>query len=137
MKLRHFLNELDEIAIADAIQSAEQHTTGRIRVFVSGRHLRHDNIMHRAIARFKKLGLTDSGEQPGILLYLVPLDRRFAILAGHDIYEHCGNTCWTQLALKVEEFLQREQFNRAVLHAVQEFGKLLAQKFPPTFSSLH
>lgn len=129
MRLKKFLNKLDEAVITEAIHSVELDTTGKIRVFVSGRPLRKDDIMHRAAMRFKRLGLADSGQQ-GILLYFVPLDHRFAIFGGSNIHEHCGNTYWSQLTQRIEEFLQREEFTQAVTHAIQECGKLLVFHFP-------
>ncbi|PWU05850.1 MAG: hypothetical protein C5B47_08400 [Verrucomicrobia bacterium] len=130
MRLRTFLSKLDETTIVDAIRSIEMGTIGRVRVFVSGRRLLKDDIMYRASRRFKKLGLSGFERQHGILLYFLPLERRFAILAGHSVHECCGEMCWRQLASKIEEFLKQEQFNHAVLHAVQESGKLLIRHFP-------
>ncbi len=130
MRLKTFLNKLDETTITHAIRSIEIDTIGRVRVFVSGRRLRKDDIMHRANRRFRRMGLTWFERQHGILLYFLPLERRFAILAGRSIHERCGETCWKQLVSRVEEFLKQEQFHQAILHAIQESGKLLVGYFP-------
>jgi len=130
MRLKTFLNKVDEATITHAIRSIEMDTIGRIRVFVSGRRLRNDDIMHRASRRFRRVGLTWFERQHGILLYFLPLEQRFAILAGQNIHSRCGEASWKQLASKVEEFLKQQQFNQAILHAVQESGKLLVGHFP-------
>lgn len=130
MRLRKFLGVLDEALIADAIHFAELGTTGKVRVFVSGRRLRKDDIMRRAAARFEKLGMTNSTERHGILLYFVPLDCRFAIFGDRGIHERCGDVYWKQLSTRIGECLQREEFTEAVVHAVREIGKLLGLHFP-------
>ncbi len=130
MQFRKFLSKLDEATLTHTIHSIESDTIGKIRVFVSGRSLHKDNIMCRAATRFQKLGLQNPERQHGIFLYFLPLSQRFAILAGPPIHKCCGDACWEQLASKVEEFLRQEQFNQAVLHAVQESGKLLVRHFP-------
>lgn len=130
MKLRKFLSSLDEATITNAIHAIENDTMGRIRVFISGRRLRGDDIMDRAVARLRKLDLTAPERRHGILLYFLPLDQRFAILAGPNIHARCGEACWNQLASKVEEFLRQEQFHQAVLHAIQESGTFLKEHFP-------
>src|SRR6478735_8390324 len=58
VKTDDFLSQLDEAAVAQAIQQAESRTSGEIRVFVTTRQVEADDVIDRAASRFEKLGMS-------------------------------------------------------------------------------
>jgi len=132
MKAKTFLDQLDDARVIAAIKEAESATSGEIRVFVSGRKLRGDDIMTRAARRFEKLGMTATRERNGVLLFFMPRERKFAIIGDTAIHEKCGAPFWEDIAAGLRERLARGDFTEAVIEAVSRAGKALAAHFPRT-----
>lgn len=130
MKPRTFLDQLDDVRVIAAIQEAERTTSGEIRVFVSARKLRGDDIIARAGRRFEKLGMTATRERNGVLLFFMPRERKFAVIGDIAIHEKCGSPFWEEIASGLRERLARGDFTEAVVQAVARAGKALAEHFP-------
>jgi uncharacterized membrane protein len=126
-----FLSKLDKIRVVEAIAKAERTTSGEIRVFVSREplHARED-VMARAAARFKKLGLTATRERNGVLLYFMPRARKFAIIGDRGIDEKCGSGFWETIAACISDRLARDCFTEAITDAVSMVGEALSRHFP-------
>jgi uncharacterized membrane protein len=129
MKTKHFLNALDGSRIAEAIRSAESRTSGEIRVFVSSRR-KAEPVMERAARRFEKLGMTKTREHNGVLVYLVPETREFAIIGDSGIHETCGEGFWSDIAAGLRRTMAKGDFTGAIIEAVSAVGDALASHFP-------
>lgn len=129
MKSKHFLNALDEARIADAIRSAEGRTSGEVRVFVSSRR-KAEPVMERAARRFEKLGMTKTRDRNGVLVYLVPETREFAIIGDSGIHEKCGDAFWSDIAAALRRKLATGDFTGSIIEAVTAAGDALASHFP-------
>lgn len=130
MKPKDFLAKLDEDRVVAAIKEAERGTSGEIRVFVSSRALKGDNVQARAHARFVKLGMLATSERNGVLFYFIPRDRKFAIVGDRGIHEKCGANFWTETAAALHDRLANGEFTDAVVEAITRAGAALAEHFP-------
>lgn len=131
MKPQEFLSQLDDARVVAAIEAAERLTSGEICVFVSSRNLGHDDVVTRAVARFRKLGMEVTRERNGVLLYFVPRDRKYAVVGDRGIHEKCGAEFWREIADSLHEKFTRGDFTAAVIDAVNRVGRELALHFPP------
>lgn len=129
MKTKHFLKTLDEVRIAEAIRLAEARTSGEIRVFVSARK-KVEPVMERAARRFEKLGMTKTRERNGVLIYLAPETREFAIIGDSGIHEKCGEGFWSDIAAGLRLKLAAGDFTNSIIEAITAAGDALASHFP-------
>ena len=70
MKPTAFLGQLDHDRIVAAIREAESRSRGEVRVHVSSQKV--DDAQAAARAQFEKLGMTDTAERNGVLIYVAP-----------------------------------------------------------------
>ena len=128
MKPKEFLDQLDDAKIVAAIASAEQMTSGEIRVYVS--HKVREDAVAAARIRFVKLGMTRTRERNAVLIYFAPRTRQFAIWGDIGVHEKCGQELWTGIASQMTPLLKAGRFTEAVTEAVQRVGAALAHHFP-------
>lgn len=129
MKAKEFLKRLDDERIIGAIGESERRTSGQIRVFISRKDV--DDPLPRAKARFLALGMDQTRDRNGVLIYFAPHTRRFAVVGDTAVHERCGEAFWKELVATMSEALKKEQFTEAVILAVEKCGALLAEHFPP------
>lgn len=128
MKARDFLNQLRHDDIVAAIRKAEQKTSGEIRVFIS-RH-EPDDPVAAAQAEFLRLGMDKTKEKNGVLIFVAPRARKFAIIGDAGVHSRCGDEFWTQVAAEMTGHFKKAEFTQGILHAIHKAGELLAQHFP-------
>ena len=128
MSPSEFLKHLDDDKIVRAIMAAERNTSGEIRVYVS--HKKRADAMAFARRRFADLGMTKTRHRNGVLIYVVPLMRRFAIVGDLGANEKCGDAFWPEVSAGMSERLKQGQFTEAILEAIGRVGGMLAKHFP-------
>ncbi len=130
MKTKHFVKALDHPQITAAIAGAEQASSGQIRVFVT--HHAVDDVLASARERFAKLEMEKTAARNGVLVFLAPESRKFAIVGDQGIHERCGgDEFWQQIVGgTMRPLLKEGQFTGAIVAAVGEVGKVLAEHFP-------
>lgn len=131
MRTKDFLDKLDHDRIVGAIKDAEAKTSGQIRVFVQRGELDGDALDY-AQKRFQKLGMQATDERNGVLIFVVPRAREFAVIGDHGVHQKCGDEFWRQLVEKMRAHFRNENFTDALVEAIQEAGELLARHFPKT-----
>lgn len=124
-----FLFRLRHKRVVQAIAEAEAHTSGEIRVFVT--HLKCPDPMLAAREHFEKLGMQQTKHRNGVLIFLAPRTRNFAVIGDAGVHEKCGENFWLDVADHMSAELRAGKFTRALVHAVEKTGELLARHFPP------
>jgi uncharacterized membrane protein len=127
MKTSDFIKHLDEPRIIEEIKKAEAGTSGEIRVFVSTREI--DDPVAQAKRHFEDLGMTKTRHRNGVLIYLAPRSRKFAILGDKGIHEKSEQS-WEDIVAAVVPLLREDRFTEAICRAIHETGALLARHFP-------
>jgi uncharacterized membrane protein len=128
MKAREFLNQLQHDAIVKAIGEAEKHTSGEIRVFISRKE--PADPVAAAQKTFAHLGMNKTKEQNGVLIFVAPRARQFAIIGDTAVHARCGDEFWKEVAHEISIHFRRGDFSDGILHGVRRAGKLLAEHFP-------
>ncbi len=128
MKPKEFLRRLHADDIAEAIRAAEKKTSGEIRVFIS-RHEIADPLAE-AQSHFIQMGMEKTRERNGVLIFVAPRARKFAVVGDEAIHARCGGGFWTALAIEMESHFRDLHFTRGIVHAVRKAGDLLAVHFP-------
>src|SRR5262245_23969925 len=129
MRLKGFLDRLDHDRIVRAIQAAEARSRGEIRVHASNRAV--VDVQRAAAEQFEKLGMAGTAEGTGVLIYVAPRSRNFAILGDHGIHARGGDDLWREVAAAIEGDFRAGRFAEGLVKAVERVGEVLAQHFPP------
>src|ERR1700760_1447942 len=85
-------NEEEQQRIRTAIQDAEKHTSGQIRVCIEKSC--SENVLDRAAKYFYKLDMHQTKHRNGVLVYLATVDRKFAIIGDAGINEVVPEDFW-------------------------------------------
>lgn len=128
MSMKQFIRNMDQEAVAAAIRAAEQATSAEIRVCI-GRH-KPEDVMQAARAAFLRLGMTATRERNGVLIYVAPRARRFAVLGDQGIHEHVGEQHWQEIAAAMGSHFGKGDFTAGITHAIRTAAAALARHFP-------
>ena len=129
MRTDEFLGKLDHDRIVRAIREAEEKTSGEIRVFFQRGSLKGD-ALPAAQKQFRNLGMQKTKERNGVLIFVAPRARKFAVIGDDGVHQKCGEEYWTRLVDSMREHFQKEDFTQALLEAIGRTGQLLGQYFP-------
>jgi len=126
--MKEFLNQLAQDKIAAAIGQAEKKTSGEIRVFIT----RHEpaDVIAAAQEHFNELGMTKTKEGNGVLIFVAPRIRKFAVIGDAGVHQRCGDEFWTATAAEMSNYFKRAEFTEGIIHGVSKAGDLLAKHFP-------
>lgn len=128
MRTKEFLSKLEHDRIADAIRDAESKTSGEVRVFIQRGKLDGDPLA-AATKKFHRLGLHKTPERNAVLIFVAPRAHKFAVVGDKAIHEKCGEQFWQRLVEGMGEHFRNEKFSRALVEAIEEAGKALAEHF--------
>jgi uncharacterized membrane protein len=131
MRTKEFLGRLEHDRIVRAIKEAEAKTSGQIRVYVQRGEFAGDPVI-AAQKKFQKLGMQATEQRNGILIFVLPRARKFAVIGDEGVHQKCGDEFWRQLVERMRAHFQNEKFTDALVEAIEEAGKLLAGHFPKT-----
>src|ERR1700722_4687419 len=139
--------DVDHDRVNAAIVAAEARTSGRIRVLVARHrapppgaaaphHFRRPGGRHppRPVAaaqhHFRRLGIAQLPLRNGVLIFVAPRSRTFAVIGDQGVHEKCGDAFWTELAAAMTGYFKRGEFTEGLIHGIRRAGALLAEHFP-------
>ena len=128
MKPEEFFGQIQDDAIVAAIQAAEARTSGEIRVFVSEQEI--DDAVVAAQVTFSRLGMSRTRERNGVLIFIAPRTRRFAVIGDASIHERCGPEFWRSLVEEMSGCFKQGRFTEGLTLGITKAGELLATHFP-------
>ncbi len=119
---------LDPERIVAAIRAAEAGCSAEIRVSVSDAWWGHPR--KRAEKAFLRLGMANTEHRNGVLIYLMPYRKRFAVIGDAGIHAAVGQAFWDAIAGALSERFMSGDFTGGLEHGIAEVGRQLAQHFP-------
>jgi uncharacterized membrane protein len=119
---------IDHKAVVAAIAAAERRTSGEIRVLLA-RDAAPEPVP-AAQRHFDRLGMTQTRDRNGVLIFLAPQSRTFAVIGDTGVHEKCGDAFWRELAAVMEKHFRAGDFTAGLIHAIERAGALLADHFP-------
>src|SRR6266853_3717262 len=129
MRTKEFLSKLEHDRIVAAIREAESKTSGEIRVYIQRGKLDVEPLI-AAQKKFHRLGMHKTLERNAVLIFVAPRAHKFAVVGDKAIHEKCGEQFWQRLVDTMRAHFQNEKFNHALVEAIEEAGKALAEHFP-------
>lgn len=124
-KLRRLL---DPERIASAIHDAESHCTAEIRVSVSGAWWGDPHKM--AERAFIRMGMARTEQRNGVLFFVMPFRRRFAVIGDSGIHAAVGQAFWDEVTTAMGARFRAGDVTGALEHGIAEAGHHLAIHFP-------
>ncbi len=131
---RKFFTDDEQRRIREAIAAAEARTSGEIRLHVE-RDVPHrkpvaGDAYLRARDVFAHLGMHDTAERNGVLIYLATRTRRFAVLGDEELHQRVGEEFWTEIRDLFAGHFREDRFVEGLTAGVALIGERLRQYFP-------
>lgn len=124
------IHGIDLERVEAAIRTVEQRTSGQIRVAVARFYFWGD-VRRAADAAFARLRMNQTRRRNGVLLFVAPRLRRFAVLGDVGIHERVSDGFWRQISDLLQIDFRAGDLTAGIEHAVGVIGDRLAEHFPP------
>ena len=125
------IKKSEERKIVSAIKEAEKDTSGEIRVHIE-RWCKEGDPVARAIFIFDAIGMFDTRERTGVLIYISLKSRMFAILGDVGINAVIPQDFWNGIKDELSSFFSKGQITEGIIEAVKQTGKILKEHLPAT-----
>jgi uncharacterized membrane protein len=128
-KKQSFFPKEDEERMVEAIRSAENQTSGEVRLFIESK-CAYLNPVDRAIELFGELHMHETKERNGVLLYIAMKDRQLAIYGDHGIHVKLGQAFWEQEIATILSEFHKHHYTDGICKIIGDIGNALKQHFP-------
>jgi uncharacterized membrane protein len=121
--------------LAAQVAASERRHTGEIRIYVEAglpmSYLWRDaSPRERAIAMFGKLGVWDTEQNNGVLIYLLLAEHAIEIVADRGVSRHVEPEQWRAVVQGMSEAFRAERYEDGLRQAVDAVTALLVRHFP-------
>src|SRR2546421_9317400 len=120
MMSREQSERFDDDRIVNAIREAEGRTSGEIRVYISDATV--EDAVSAAQAHFVAMDMTKTRERNGVLIFVAPKSKKFAVIGDQAVHEKCGDAFWTRLTAEMTPMFASAAPTDAIVHAVKTVG---------------
>ena len=128
MSRRSLRKCVDQARVVAAIREAERVTSGEIRVSVAP--FFWGDVEKTAGKAFRRLGMENTADRNGVLIFLVPSRKRFAIMGDTGIHEKVGQAFWHEASACLASHFHRGAFTEGLVEVIHLVGDRLATHFP-------
>lgn len=125
---RKLMRMVDVDRVKAAVAAAERAASGEIRVSVS--RFFWGSVRKAAEKAFVRLGMTATKDRNGVLFFIVPARKKFAVLGDAGIHAKVGQEFWESLAGLMSGHFRKGEFTEGLVAAIEEAGRQLAAHFP-------
>jgi uncharacterized membrane protein len=114
--------------VESAIEQAERNTSAEIRVHLDEKC--SEDPLDRASFIFEKLGMQETAERNGVLIYVAFQDRKLAVIGDVGIHTHLPPHTWDHIKNGMTEQFGKGNYATGLCNAVAEIGEHLKHFFP-------
>lgn len=123
--------------LTQAVAASELRHTGQVRLCIeaglpASYVWRGACARERAVAMFSKLGIWDTAQNNGVLIYLLLTDHAIEIVADRGVACHVPQHVWDALTGQLGDALRTGRTADGLMQALAEVSALLEQHFPCT-----
>lgn len=122
------VRRIDVTRVEAALARAESKTSGEIRISVAP--FFWGSVENAARLAFDRLGMRQTAERNGVLLFVVPSRKRFRVLGDEGIHAKVGQSFWEAVAAAMSAHFRRGDYTRGLEEGIAVIGESLAQHFP-------
>ena len=128
MTRRQLLRNIDAARVKEAIARAEHRTSGEIMVSVAP--IFWGSVEKAAQKAFVRLGIAQTKEHNGVLIFVVPGRKKFMVLGDSGIHAKVGQEFWEAVAGELSGHFRKGDFTGGLVSAVDVIGEKLGLYFP-------
>jgi len=125
---KNLLTKQQQEQIVKAIRMAEQGTAGEIRVHIEDSTKK--DPMLRAEEVFLKLGMHQTKERTGVLIYVAVKDHQLAVIGDKGINDVVGKDFWEMERDLLVEHFTKGNYAEGLVKVIGLIGEQLKQFFP-------
>lgn len=129
-KPHSFFSKEEEQEIVAKIKEVESASSAEIRIHLSQDH--KGEILDEAQKKFEQLGMTQTKDRNGVLIYLSLKKHQFVVLGDHGIYEKVPADFWNETIELMKNDFKQDRFSLGIVKAVEKVGVVLKKYFPIT-----
>lgn len=130
--------------LAQQITDSERRHTGEIRVCVEACPPWHwwwplpsdaalpARVRERALSWFGQLGVWDTRDNNGVLIYLLLAERSLEIVADRGVSERVPPEVWAEVLARLRDALRKGEVEAGLGAAIEAVDALLCRHFPAT-----
>ena len=126
--MNHFLTDLQMASLVEAIQTAENHSTGEIRIHIDSNT--EGNNAEIAFEVFKRLCKDQTLEKNAVLFHVNFEQHYLTIIGDEGIHEKVHQNFWEKMHDQITQEFQNKNFHDGLKNAVLETGLELKKHFP-------
>lgn len=121
--------------LAQHVADSERRHTGEVRIYVeAGLPLsylwRGATPRERALAMFGKLGVWDTEQNNGVLVYLLLAEHAIEVVADRGLSRHVTPAQWQEIVRHMSAEFRAGRYEQGLKQAIDEVTALLVQHFP-------
>ncbi|MEN8193974.1 MAG: TPM domain-containing protein [Bacteroidota bacterium] len=131
--LYNYFDDDDFLMISEKIKEMEKITSGEIRLAVKEKipfYKRKKNIKELAEEEFHSLGMDNTRDKTGILIYILLASRQFYIIADSGIDSLVQQKTWDGIRDEMQSELKLGHFLEGIISTIDKVGKILSEFFP-------
>ena len=122
-------------AIEQAITETEKSHRGELRFAVEAdlgiwALLGGETAAERSLDMFADLGVWDTEDNSGILIYVLLADHHVAIVADRGYRDHVSNEQWREICARMESAFREGDFRKGAVEGVLGAARYAAEFFP-------
>lgn len=127
-KVEDFLTPEEELAIVEAIGTAEKNTSGEIRVHIE--RTTSLDAFDRTKEVFHDLKMDETQLKNGVLIYVAVEDHTFVICGDQGINDVVGNEFWDKTKEIMVAHFKNGNFKQGLIEGILSAGQELKTHFP-------
>ncbi len=122
------LNTVEQNWLVERIKSAEQFTTGEIRVHLEDYTL--STSLERASEVFAELKMHETRFRNGVLIYVAVRQNNFCIIGDMGINHVVNEGFWQKQVELLRTEFKKENYYEGLVKVVKQIGQILRKEFP-------
>jgi uncharacterized membrane protein len=128
-KKKDFFSQEENQQLVDAIQKAEQQTSGEVRIFVESK-CRYVDALDRAQEIFFSLKMNETELRNGTLIYVAVKDKQAAVFGDEGIHQKVGDQYWKDIVTKMLFQFRNQKLADGICQGIYDLGEALKFYFP-------
>ncbi len=128
MKVSKFLSRKQQQAIVEAIQLAEDKTSGEIKLHIENRC--ESELLDRTKEVFYMLQMHETELKNGVLIYIAINDKKVSIIGDKGIDAVTPENYWEQEVNALIESFKQGHFSEGIISTIGHIAEKLQDQFP-------
>jgi uncharacterized membrane protein len=124
-------DELKDIQMA--LDEVERNTVGEIVLSVRDKRKWLEKLYTQhelAWKDFNRLGVANTKERTGVLIFILFEEKYYDIIADEGIYSKISDKIWNNIEEQLKEEFRNGNYSAGILSLIKRIGKILVKEFP-------